>query len=426
MLWSAKQLQVRDAIFDDGVGIDRPLVIWGGPQTGKTMSAVWFWCAWVVSRFSETTHMIVSHRDASYRSNILKHVRWFCQSAGLHWGTNSYGFWIESLSTKGAKNYFVVKTVSNLGHIDSIYSDACVSIFDDESTRKPEDTFRAERSRLSQGKNFGAKWILAMNPSHEDHWIKRQFIDSGQCVPIQFTFDDNPAIDPAYVQSVADDYGPIGSAMYKRMFLHEWASETGMIFANVEKAFEPYVRTDAENYQIWWDSAAHGRTAALLVACHSDGLNHVISEWYWDNHKQPDLVEEEQIKRIMDQMVAGRKLQCWYGDKAYVALEFRRAAETLQNAPVIPADNDVELGINAVRKAMHTGVFKIDADACPNLRRQMRSYRRMDSITANRDTPPVYKHDDDGPDAVRYGHTGQLEFQRPRGRQKGRRISVRH
>lgn len=96
----------------------------------------------------------------------------------------------------------------------------------DEAVGYSRDVFDMLKSRLSCPHSH---CDIAANPEDPGHWFKA-FIDTPNLdAYIQhYTIDDNPTLDPAYVENIKREYA--GTVFYNRYILGEWTHAEGIIY----------------------------------------------------------------------------------------------------------------------------------------------------------------------------------------------------
>ena len=78
----------------------------------------------------------------------------------------------------------------------------------------------------------GSQLIYTCNPNHSDHWVLRQRIDPADGIRSgvwNFSFEDNPNIDWAYVRRLKRTLSPM---QFKNLWLGEWADAEGAMWTS--------------------------------------------------------------------------------------------------------------------------------------------------------------------------------------------------
>jgi len=174
---------------------------------------------------------------------------------------------------------------------------ACLA-YVDEATVIPESVWRMLLSRLSVP---GARLLATTNPDGPAHWLRRDFLlRAGELdlMSWQFTLDDNPALDPAYVRALRAEYVGL---WHRRFILGEWCLAEGAVY----EAWDPdrMVVTDLPAIVRWLALGIdHGSTnpfAALLLGLGADHRLYLTHEWRWDSkHRRRSLSDVEYSREL--------------------------------------------------------------------------------------------------------------------------------
>lgn len=102
--------------------------------------------------------------------------------------------------------------------VEYAYCDECVGY--------SREVFDMLKSRLSCKHSH---CDISANPESPDHWFKA-FLDTPDLDAYvqQYTIDDNPALDPAYVENIKREYA--GTVFYSRYILGQWTYAEGLIY----------------------------------------------------------------------------------------------------------------------------------------------------------------------------------------------------
>lgn len=108
----------------------------------------------------------------------------------------------------------------------------------DEATLYAEDFFTMLLSRLSMP---GAKLFATTNPDGPLHWLNVKYLKRAAELDMRvysFTIDDNPYLDPAYVEALKREYTGV---FYKRFILGQWVVAEGACYPQFAAAPEDYM-----------------------------------------------------------------------------------------------------------------------------------------------------------------------------------------
>ena len=109
--------------------------------------------------------------------------------------------------------------------VDRIRGSSIKYCYGDEVATWHEDVFTMLKSRLD--KEY-SKFDGTLNPESPQHWFKR-FLESDADIYCQnYTIDDNPTLDPVFVQNLKREYA--GTVYYNRYILGQWAAAEGACY----------------------------------------------------------------------------------------------------------------------------------------------------------------------------------------------------
>lgn len=160
----------------------------------------------------------------------------------------------------------------------------------DEATLLPRGFWMMLLSRLSV---IGAKLFSTTNPDGPAHWLRKDFILRAADVGLRswhFTLDDNPSLDPAYVERLKRQYVGL---WYRRFVLGEWCLAEGAVYDMWDPA--RHVVQELPVIDRWLASGIdYGTTnpfAALILGLghpEQDGTRrlYLTHEWRWDSKHQ--------------------------------------------------------------------------------------------------------------------------------------------
>lgn len=285
----------------------------------------------------------------------------------------------------------------------------------DEVTLWAESFFKMMLSRLSVA---GAMFLGTTNPDSPYHWLKTGFIDRPELgINVQhFTLDDNPFLDPAYVQALKLEYTGL---WYRRFILGEWCLAEGAVYAdqwdesrNIWKGpYTPQVK--------WWTAGDYGTTNPTTFGLYSEDRSGVVtcwSEYWWDSREQQRQKTDAQyvadffewLQRAGAEVAADARAvgiappltMPGYLRLDPAAASLRVAFEQDRRIRVENANNDVLQGIRHVGGKLATGSFLIHP-RCKHSIREMSAYTWDPKAQARGEDAPL-KINDHTQDRHRY------------------------
>ena len=113
----------------------------------------------------------------------------------------------------------------NANHVDRIRGTSIKYCYGDEITTWHPDVFDMLKSRLDKPYSV---FDGTCNPDNPRHWFK-QFLDTDADIYQQaYTIDDNPFLDPAFVDNLKKEYS--GTVLYDRYIRGLWVAAEGVIY----------------------------------------------------------------------------------------------------------------------------------------------------------------------------------------------------
>lgn len=207
--------------------------------------------------------------------------------------------------------------LDKLGSDEKIKGFTCAGSLLDEVTIMNQE---AVYMLISRNSLSGAKIFMTCNPGNPNNFINEDYVsnkelhDNGTVLVENFTLEDNPSLDPEYIQYLKNLYPP-DSVFYKRNILGEWVSGRGIIFDSFTDDNIFTGEVDLEGYDYLEISSDYGTSTTTCytlvgVKCHSDyNQFDVISEMGYDATKevgsQTDVERVDDIVQLQDKYNLG-------------------------------------------------------------------------------------------------------------------------
>lgn len=294
----------------------------------------------------------------------------------------------------------------------------CAGAYVDEATLVPEAYWTQLLARLSVP---GAQLFATTNPDGPAHWLRKRFLLRAGELDLRwwhFTLDDNPFLDPAYVESLKKEYVGL---WYRRFIEGQWCLAEGAIY----DMWDPDRHVIDLIPRIWkWIAVGvdYGTTNpfhALLVGMTPDQTLYVTSEWRYDSktarRSLTDAEYSAALKTWLDgyrppgTLTDGVRPQSLVVDPS--AASFHQQLWRDGWSPE-PANNEVADGIRTVSSLLAAGKLRVHR-SCRGLIDEFPGYS-WDEKKAQRGVDAPIKVDDHGLDALRYGiHTTEHAWRRP-------------
>lgn len=284
-----------------------------------------------------------------------------------------------------------------------------VGAYGDELTLWPESFFRMLLSRLRLP---GARLYGTTNPDHPRHWLKTGWLDRADELDLahfHLTIDDNPTLDPAYVDAVKTEYVGL---WHDRFIRGLWVAGEGRVYDAFNPGDGRIVTGELpDRIDRAWIAVDYGTSnpfVALLLAIGPDRRLWVLDEWRWDSRSE---------RRQLTDAEYGARLRAWVELELPDRIGWRPDVVAVVYDPsaasfgqqlrrdgwpaVIPGDNAVADGIRDVARLMAPAVDRLRiSSSCTGLIDELAGYV-WDTKAVDEDRP--VKDADHGPDALRYG-----------------------
>ncbi len=364
------------------------LNIWiGAVRSGKTYSSILKFIDLLKNGPPGSCMIIGVNRDTIQRNVLLELYKFL-------------GFTVPGTKTTetklyGRNVYFV--GAHDEGSVRRIQGSTLAFAYVDEVTCIPQPFFTMLLSRLSVK---GAQLIATGNPEGPSHWVKKNYIDRKDELDLatwHFTLDDNPSLDPIYVENLKKEYT---GAWYQRLILGLWVANSGLIYDRFDDLnLYEYPSTNAHYYIMGVDYGTSDATAAVIIAVTPNQWPQlrIECEYYYDSKKTGMQKTDDELAQDLKDFIGYRNLRAIYVDPAAASfkLELRR-----MGMPVLDAKNDVIPGIRIVSKFI-AGKNLVIHKSCKQGIEEIQSYLWDPKATDRGEDKPLHAHSHWN-DAVRY------------------------
>ncbi|MFJ3665062.1 PBSX family phage terminase large subunit [Streptomyces sp. NPDC090106] len=292
----------------------------------------------------------------------------------------------------------------------------CCLIMIDEATLIPETFWTMALSRLSV---TGAKLLATTNPDSPSHWLRANFIENDRIDMrlFEFALDDNPALDPAYVEAIRAEYVGI---WYRRFILGEWCAAEGAVFDMFDRSrhvvdiLPPITRWLA----LGVDYGTSNPTHAVLLGIGMDECLYAAADWRYDGRKaQRQLTDLETSERLREWLgsvrppgARERGIQPGMVAVDPSAASFHAQLRRDGLAPR-PAHNKVLSGIRILMALFAADKLRVHS-SCKELLKEIDGYVWDPKATERGEDAPL-KQNDHGVDALRYAVKTTQHIWRP-------------
>ncbi|EFC80189.1 hypothetical protein FrEUN1fDRAFT_6718, partial [Parafrankia sp. EUN1f] len=231
----------------------------------------------------------------------------------------------------------------------------CAGAYADELTLLPEEFFQQLLARCSVP---GAKIFGTTNPDGPQHWLRKKFllrVGDLDLATWHFTLDDNPALDPTYVENLKKEYVGL---WYKRFILGQWVMAEGAIYDMWDE--DTHLVDRLPSIERWLalgvDYGTVNPFSGLLLGLGNDRRLYLTHEWRWDSKlERRSLTDSQYSTRVREWLTAldlGMNAPARVDPEWFIvdpsAASFKTQLFSDGVANVMGGDNDVVSGIRTV------------------------------------------------------------------------------
>lgn len=381
--FSKKQLQLLTWWTDNSPYKDFDVVIADGSiRSGKTVSMALSFVLWAMQDFTGQNFAICGKTIHSARRNVVQPLKQMLSSRG---------YVIEDVrnenllviarkeADKEVINYFHIFGGKDEASQDLIQGITLAGIFCDEVALMTESFVNQATGRCSV---FGSKMWFSCNPSNPNHYFKKNWIDKAiekRVLYLHFTMDDNPSLNDHIRKRYEKMYAGV---FRKRFILGLWVTADGLVYSMFNE--EDHVRT----LDVQWDRIFVAGDFGIYNATtfgvygYSNRLKHyhLIESYYHSGREAEQQLTEADVDSNQSFGGVLQKTTKEYANDLvnmirkypieYIILDPSASAMIieLQKHPyivrkgiqILPARNDVALGISFHAELLHEKRFTID------------------------------------------------------------------
>lgn len=361
----------------------------GSIRSGKTVSLSLSYVLWAMSQFEGKNFGIAGKTIHACRRNVINPLKQMLLSRGFEIvDVRNENMLIIAKQdiVDGEKveivNYFYIFGGKDESSQDLIQGVTLAGLFCDEVALMPESFVSQATGRCSEQ---GSKFWFSCNPNNPMHWFKKEWIDKAvgkKFLYLHFTMDDNPSLDPKVKERYEKLYTGV---FYKRFILGLWVTADGLVYPmfkeerNVTEFNAPFDRIfvagdfgiyNATTFGVYGYYRRQKRYHLIESYYHSgrEAEKQVMDYDASKSNAQVSDILQKTTKEYADDVVAMIR-QGGYQIE-YIILDPSAAAMIveLQKHPyivrkgieVIPAMNDVMLGISFHSQLLTEGRFTVD------------------------------------------------------------------
>lgn len=281
---------------------------------------------------------------------------------------------------------------------------ACLAMVD-EATLIPEEFWDQLLGRLSVK---GSRLFATTNPGSSRHWLKLRFIDKRDELGYRFwnfTMDDNPTLEPEWIEQKKLEYAGIFFARNVNGF---WIGAEGSVYDMFDPDKHVVPRSELPEMKsilgTGIDYGTTNATAGIMLALGVDNCLYVVDEWYKKAGDNEARWSDAQLSRGIKSWLETDHLPNQdipvgplIVDPAAASFRVQLKRDGLKS---YAAKNDVVNGIRTVASLFSTDKLKI-SDHCHRLLDELPEYC-WDPVATERGEDKPIKQNDHAADGLRY------------------------
>ena len=394
----------------------------GSIRSGKTVSMALSFTLWAMSSFNGQNFAICGKTIHSARRNVIQPLKQMLSSRGYEIrDVRNENLLIISHKENGKEvvNYFYIFGGKDEGSQDLIQGITLAGIFCDEVALMPESFVNQATGRCSV---TGSKMWFSCNPSNPNHYFKKGWIDKAvekRILYLHFTMEDNPSLSAEIKRRYEKMYAGV---FRKRFILGLWVTADGLVYSmfDPEKHVEEY-NADYDRLFVAGDFGIYNATTFGLYGFSKRHKKyHLIKSYYHSGREaesqltEADLDSGQTFGSVLQKttkeyandlvnMIRGQNIEYIILDPSAAAMivELQKHPYIVRKQiPIIPARNDVTLGISFHAELLTEGRFTLDPSNTHDIDEYF-SYS-WDSKASERGVDQVVKENDHCMDRNRY------------------------
>ncbi len=368
------------------------LICDGAVRSGKTTCMSISFVAWAFYFFNDTSFAICGKTVTSLKRNIVLPLTNALREIGFKC-TEKLSQNLIEVSYAGKKNRFYLFGGRDEGSAALIQGMTLGGVLLDEVALMPRSFCEQALARCSLP---GSKFWFNCNPENPLHWFYENWIKKAEeknCLYLHFLMKDNPSLGKDIIKRYETLYS---GAFYERFVLGKWVATDGLVYP--EAAQGKYIeKPPVKNFESYYVSCDYGTVNPTSMGLWGlyRGVWYRFEEFYYSSRLEGrQLTDEEYYEHLLN-FTDGRKIEAVIIDPS--AASFIQCIRRHGKFKVIPAKNDVTVGIRRVQSAFRQGQI-IVSPVCKAAVKEFSLYRWDEA--SGKDTPK--KENDHAMDEIRY------------------------
>lgn len=383
----------------------------GAVRSGKTVSMALSFVMWGMETFNGENLALCGKTVGALRRNVVGPLKQMLKSRGYTVeDRRSEGLMQISRKMKYSDgtikesiNYFYIFGGKDESSQDLIQGITLAGVFFDEVALMPLSFVNQATARCSVS---GAKFWFSCNPNSPFHWFKKEWINKAaerKTLYLHFTMDDNYSLD----ERVKARYRALYTGVfYKRYILGLWVTADGAVYPMFEA--EKHAITLRRNWTRIFVAADFGMQNATTFGIFGyyapEKRYHQIASYYHSGRDEGQKTVKEYVQDLKDFLAKYLVIPQYITvdpSAAPLIVELRKDPWFKRHhIKIIPAKNNVELGIQCVSYLLSIQHFTLDPSCTKDIE-EFASYC-WDSDALDKGKEQVVKIDDHAMDKIRY------------------------
>lgn len=397
--WSLPEYKHYDAIICDGA-----------VRSGKTVSLTYSYVNWAMETYNECNFALCGKTISALRRNVVVPLkRMLCSSKfSISDNHTENVLTITQVYKDGDKvvehrNYFYIFGGKDESSQDLIQGITLAGVLFDEVALMPQSFVNQATARCSVE---GAKFWFNCNPASPFHWFKEEWLDKlehNNALHLHFTMDDNLSLS----KEVKERYKRLYTGVfYKRYILGQWVASDGAVYPMFD--VDVHVKTVKKPWTRYFMSADFGMQNATTFGIFGyyapTKHYHELRSYYHSGRDEGQLTTkeyvDEAIKLIKESMIIPEYITVDPAGTSLIVELRKNSFFKRHNIKIIPAKNNVELGIQAVSYLLNEHKFTLDPSCVKDIE-EFTTYV-WDSDKLDKGKEEVVKINDHAMDKIRY------------------------
>lgn len=354
----------------------------GSIRSGKTVSMALSFSLWAMTEFNGQNFAICGKTIHSARRNVIQPLKQMLTSRGYEIrDVRNENLLIIRHFRNGEEilNYFYIFGGKDESSQDLIQGVTLAGIFCDEVALMPESFVNQATGRCSVD---GSKMWFSCNPANPNHYFKKNWIDKQlekRILYLHFTMEDNP--------SLTDDIKRRYEKMYagvfrKRFILGLWVTADGLVYSMFnEEQHVKKLNIEFDRLFVAGDFGIYNATTFGLYGFSKRRKSyHLIESYYHSGREAEEQLTEADVNSNVQfgsilqkttkeyandlvDMIRGKQIEYIILDPSASAMivELQKHPYIVRkNIPILPARNDVNLGISFHAELLTENRFTLD------------------------------------------------------------------